>query len=227
MGRRSKNIAKKLLYDAFRGFIEAGNAKATISEIVEVTGMNRKTFYNHFASRDELVAWGFRHDLAEALSSRRDVEALEFPTNDYYGFTDLPCYYRIQSGTSSFDQSQYFRDVYDVFRAHKRYYRALLRTELAEPFCRYLVTMFQELFYDDITLFLRGRKMPENAKRYIAAFFAEGIVHHISDSLAGNLPTRLDVEGISPVNNLIHSSMHHLVEAYQDEKTQAYFRKIY
>lgn len=225
MGRRDKNIAKNEIYDAFRGFIQSGNAKATISSIVESTGMNRKTFYNHFESRDELAAWGFRRDLLNELLVQCALEDLEDPPSDPYGFEGLPCYRRTPSGPLSLDQSNYISCFCSVFRTYKAYYASLLRTEFASPFCHYLVELFQGLFYEDLDYFLSGRKMPDEAKRYIAAFFAEGVVHHTVDSMADSSISRREIEDMSPVNNLVHNAMHHLVEAYQNEKSKRYFNK--
>lgn len=228
MGRRDKNIAKNEIFGAFRGFIQSGNAKATVSSIVESTGLNRKTFYNHFSSRDELAAWGFRRDLLDALLAHYRLEELADPPCDPYGFEGLPCYSRTPAGALSLDQSEYLSCFCDVFRIHKPYYLSLLRTEFADPFCRYLVELFQGLFFEDLGYFLNGRKMPDEAKRYIAAFFAEGVVHHMTDSLSvpGDTVAWCDVEDMRPVNNLVHEAMHQLVEAYQTEKSSRYFSRM-
>ena len=226
MGRRNKSIAKIEIYGAFREAIQSGATKASVSAIVEATGLNRNTFYNHFSTRDELVAWGFRFDLAQLLLLERDAAELMEPPHDPYDFKDLPCYYRIPSSTFSLNQAPFFDDFYRVFYLHKDYYRTLLGSQFAKPFYRYLVELMQEILLDDIEYFLKGRKMPDAAKRYIAAFFAEGVVHHVDDSIFGNLITKSEVDGISPADNLVHESMYHLVEAYQNEKSNAYFSKM-
>lgn len=226
MGRRDKNIAKNEIYGAFRTFIQSGTSKATISSIVESTGLNRKTFYNHFSSRDELAAWGFRRDLLDELLSQYEREELEDPPSDLYGFEGLPCYVRTPSGPLSLDQSNYISCFCGVFRTYRAYYASLLRTEFASPFCRYLVGLFQGLFYEDLDYFLNGRKMPDEAKRYIAAFFAEGVVHHTVDSMADGSISRREVGDMPPVNNLVHNAMYQLVEAYQNEKSNMYFNKF-
>lgn len=225
MGRRSRNIAKQEIYTVFRKFVRAGNTKATVSSIIEETGMNRKTFYNHFSCRDELVAWGFRRDLADVLmETKGDAELLE-PASDPYNFEDLPCYFRVSTSALSLDQSQFFFSFREAFRRHKGYYQALLRTELAAPFCWYLVELLDGILYEDLQYFLSGRRMPEEAMRYITAFFAEGITHHVVDAFSGNLLPGASISDITPVNNLVHESMLHIVEAYQSEKASNYFNK--
>ena len=224
MARRDRNIAKTEIYGAFRGFIQSGRAKVTVSSVVEATGMNRKTFYNHFTNQDELVAWGFRRDLLDTLLGRCDATELLDPPEDPYGFEGLPCYSRTPSGTLSLDQSLYLSDFQNTFSANRDYYRSLLRTEFSAPFCRYLVELFRGLFYEDVEYFLSGRKMPDESKRLVATFFAEGVVHHTIDAFTGLVP-QIAVEEGSPVGNLAHEGMLHIVEAYQNEKSNLYFRK--
>lgn len=226
MGRRNRSIAKIDMYGVFREAVKQGTGKTSVSAIVEATGLNRNTFYNHFSHRDELVAWGFRFDLLQTLLLSHQIDDLVAPPADPYGFEDLPCYYRVPSGTLSLNQSGFFEEFYSVFYLHKDYYRALLAGPFAEPFCRYLVELMQSLFREDIDYFLSGRKMPVQAKEYIAAFFAEGVVHHVADSIYGALAIQEEVPAIVPINNLVHESMFHLVEAYQNEKSSAYFNRM-
>lgn len=225
MGRRNRSIAKIEIYGAFRDAIQLGATKASVSAIVEATGMNRNTFYNHFSCRDELVAWGFRFDLMQVLLASHDVEELESPVNDPYNFENLPCYYRVPSGTLSLNQSGFLDEMYQVFYLHKDYYRTLLGGQFAEPFYRYLVELLQGLFIGDVEYFLSGRKMPDEAKQYIATFFAEGTVHHMVDAVFGNMIAKDAVDDIPPVNNLVHEAMYHMVEAYQNERSSAYFNR--
>ena len=41
--------------------------KVSISDIVERTGKNRKTFYYHFENKDRLIIWIFRYDMGQCL----------------------------------------------------------------------------------------------------------------------------------------------------------------
>ena len=42
--------------------------KVSISDIVERTGKNRKTFYYHFENKDRLIIWIFRYDMGQCSS---------------------------------------------------------------------------------------------------------------------------------------------------------------
>ena len=59
---------KLLIADAFVELCdEMPLKKVSISDIVERTGKNRKTFYYHFVDKEALIIWRFRYDLGLAL----------------------------------------------------------------------------------------------------------------------------------------------------------------
>ena len=55
-----------LIVDAFVSLCdEMPLQKVSISDIVERTGKNRKTFYYHFVDKNYLIDWIFRYDLGQ------------------------------------------------------------------------------------------------------------------------------------------------------------------
>lgn len=226
MGRINKNITRGKLYEAFQLFMTNGDrSKITVSAIIAQAGMNRKTFYNHFATQDELAAWGFRHDLFTELRERFPDKELVVPSVDPYAFDDLPCYVRIPSGALSLDQSTYFTAARTTLARNEAYYIALLKSDLAEEFLRYLVDVLTTLFLEDIDYFLKGRKMPLWAQERIASFFAEGVIHHMADALVAHRIGVRENQDVAPLNNMVHESMRSLVETYQSEKSTEYFTR--
>ena len=59
---------KLLIADAFVELCdEMPLKKVSISDIVERTGKNRKTFYYHFVDKEALIIWRLRYDPGLAL----------------------------------------------------------------------------------------------------------------------------------------------------------------
>lgn len=218
MGRRNKNIAKMEIYGVFRGFIESGDTKVTVSSVIEGAGLNRKTFYNHFAHIDMMVAWGFRYDLSELLVQRYDAADLLFAPSDPYEFEGQPCYVRNLVSALSLDQSEYIQILGKVFSGHADYYKVLLRSPFAAPLRRYLIDLYQGLFLQDVEFFLNNRKMTPESKLFVASFFAEGLVNQLIDSFLGLAPYP-EQAGYASINNLPHECMLRVIEAYQAEKS--------
>lgn len=203
----------------------AGNTKLTVSAIAEASGVSRKTFYNHFVDQNAMVAWGYRYDMLQALLARFDRDDLIDPPYDPYDFEDVPFYVRVPSNALSLDQREYFYAFREMLEGNRPYYKVLLRSEFALPLKRYLIQVYDGLFYGDIEYFLNGRKMPEREKHLIAMFNAEAVVNNMLDDflLGGYIdPEVFGKRG--PVDNMAHECMLHLVEAYQTEKSNLYFR---
>lgn len=224
MGRSNKNITKKKIYEAFCIFVEHDRfRRVTVSALIEEAGVTRKTFYNHFSTQDELVAWGFRKDLFETLASRFPSDMLLLPNDDPYNFEDLPCYVRIPSGALSLDQSSFFSAMQDAMKLRSAYYSSLMHSDMATELLCYLTSLFTSLFLEDIEVFLQGRKMLQQEKRLIASLFAEGFVHLVADSISSQSFLLEDAKLTSTTKNMIHESMRFLIESYQSEKSMAYF----
>ena len=57
--------------------------KISVSDIVAASGKNRKTFYYHFESKEHLIRWLFRRDLADVLKANvADDDLLFEPEGD-------------------------------------------------------------------------------------------------------------------------------------------------
>ena len=56
-------------------------AKITVSDIVDTCGVNRKTFYYHFADIHALLRWMFAEEFRELIHSHEEL-------NDYVGIAD-------------------------------------------------------------------------------------------------------------------------------------------
>ena len=84
---------KLLIADAFVELCdEMPLKKVSISDIVERTGKNRKTFYYHFVDKEALIIWRFRYDLGLALQRKfpESILVYEEPSKD--SVTQFPFY---------------------------------------------------------------------------------------------------------------------------------------
>ena len=62
---------KLLIADAFVELCDEMPLKrVSISDIVQRTGKNRKTFYYHFVDKEALIIWRFRYDLGLELQRK-------------------------------------------------------------------------------------------------------------------------------------------------------------
>ena len=66
--------------------------KISVSDIVAASGKNRKTFYYHFESKEHLIRWVFRRDLADVLKANVADDDLLFESEGDDSFPSLPYY---------------------------------------------------------------------------------------------------------------------------------------
>lgn len=72
--------------------------KVSISDIVERTGKNRKTFYYHFEDKNALIIWKFRYDLGLELQHRFPENILVYKKDEDPSLSSFPFYITQKSG---------------------------------------------------------------------------------------------------------------------------------
>ena len=116
-----------LIADAFVSLCdEMPLRKVSISDIVQRTGKNRKTFYYHFENKDRLIIWIFRYDMGQVLKKHFSESVLlyEKPSDD--SISHFPYYITQKSGVRSLDHAEFFSCFAEVLEARRHFYREAL-----------------------------------------------------------------------------------------------------
>lgn len=132
-----KELTKKKSFD-----------KITVSDITEICGLNRQTFYYHFQDKYELVNWIYYN------------EAISIITCDLTYDNSIEKVFAMLSKMKSED---YF-------------YMNTLKASVKNEFEEYLFKVICELFCDIIERIAVNTKMEEHEIRFIAEFYAYGSV---------------------------------------------------
>jgi probable dihydroxyacetone kinase regulator len=122
--------------------------KITVSDITKICGLNRQTFYYHFQDKYKLVDWIYYN------------EAISIVLN---GLTYENCDDRVLQMLTKMKSEDYF-------------YVNTLKASVRNEFDDYLFQVISELFCNIISKIAVNFKMEENEKRFIAEFYAFGIV---------------------------------------------------
>ena len=83
--------------------------KVSISDIVERTGKNRKTFYYHFENKDRLIIWIFRYDMGQCLKQHFSESVLLYDDDPEDPTSRFPYYITQKSGVRSLDHAEFFQ----------------------------------------------------------------------------------------------------------------------
>jgi AcrR family transcriptional regulator len=193
--------------DVFVGMCEEMPLKkVSISDIIERTGKNRKTFYYHFENKEYLIIWIFRHDLAEKLKERFPEPILVRENDSSSSISQFPYYITQKSGVRSLDHSEFFRCFADVLESRWKFYRQALAECGSYSLREYLFNLYREAIKDDIYLILSNRYLPTENIEFLADFYTGAFLYYFLGQT--NQPTIKNlISKAGPFSNIIHSSL--------------------
>lgn len=131
-----KELTKKKSFD-----------KITVSDITQICGLNRQTFYYHFQDKFELVNWIYYNELISLV-----IDDLTYDN----------CINKVLQMLTRMKSEEYF-------------YINTLKASVKNEFEEYLFKVISELFCDIINRIAKNTVIPEDELRFIAEFYAFGM----------------------------------------------------
>ena len=198
---------KLLIAETFINLVETNNTdKVPISAIVAACEKNRKTFYYHFPSRNHLIAWIFRWDIAQQLEAHIEKDCLVYKRHDPLGFDSLAYYTCIKSGVRTIDGRPFFQAL-DACLCHRaRYYACMLADNSPDGLPNYLFNLYSPALLDDIKFILSNRYLKEANQRFLADFYTGAALAYFTRRVREGHTTPLAAE-IGAFDNIIHDSL--------------------
>lgn len=188
--------------------------KISISDIVAASKKNRKTFYYHFESKDALIRWIFRKDLAKMLAEKVDACYLVHEKCGEGTFPDLPYYVFKKVGVRSLDGSIFVHALARCFQTRRSYYAKALKPVGPGSLRAYLLRLYADALKNDIRFILSNRYLAEANVQFLAEFYAEALLSYLVDKVGD--PSCLDLlANMKPFDNIIHSSLESEIKQQQ------------
>jgi probable dihydroxyacetone kinase regulator len=176
-----KEITKKKSFD-----------KITISDITQICGLNRQTFYYHFQDKYELVNWIFYNEML-------------------YIITDDLTY------DNSIDK---FLQFLTKMKSEDYFYMNTLKASVKSEFEEFLIKVVTELFCDIISRIAKDTSMDENEIKFIAEFYAFGMTGTIvSWAIKGMKETPEYIT--AQIENLVYGTEKFATARYQEKHTNS------
>ncbi len=122
--------------------------KITVSDITEICGLNRQTFYYHFQDKFELVDWIIYHETITVITHNLTYE--------------------------NWDERVF--QMLTVMKKDEYFYIGTLKASVENEFREYLFRVTTELFVDIIGRIAANTRMGEEEIKFISEFYAYGIV---------------------------------------------------
>ena len=154
--------------------IRDGQDKIRVLDLAKDAGVNKNSFYYHFATRQSVAYWIVRRDIASVLEESFDaglhvfVEADLFP-NGKDAFEELPYYARVYEGARMLGQGEFLKQLVLKMRANQDYYRTCFWDEGPEGTMAYLRLLYKPAMEEDVDIIAGGRFLPDPTRAFLAA----------------------------------------------------------
>ena len=188
--------------------------KISVSDIVAASGKNRKTFYYHFESKEHLIRWVFRRDLADVLKANVADDDLLFEPEGDDSFPSLPYSVHKKVGVRSLDGSVFFDMLAECFQYRRSYYAKTLRMSGPDSLQAYLYRLYVPAMAADIRFILSNRYLSEGNVRFLSEFYTGAILSYLQHKVCD--PTCTDITAdVKPFQNIVHSSLESEIKKQQ------------
>ena len=180
--------------------------KVSISDIIERTGKNRKTFYYHFEDKNALIVWKFRYDLAAELQRRFPENILVYEKAGTGTLDRFPFYITQKSGVRSLDHSTFFSAFAHVLEQNRTFYTQAFQESGPSSLRNYLFDLYLPALRNDIILILANRYLPEENIDFLSEFYTCAFLSYFIHKC--EKPGNVRLAGMAgPFANIIHSSL--------------------
>lgn len=193
--------------------------KVSISDIVERTGVNRKTFYYHFVDKNYLVNWIFRHDLGEALHRQFPEDVLVYESDATDSLSHFPYYIRKKSGIRSLDHSEFWGTLGRVLETRRKFYTQALLENGPCSLRNYLYELYLPAMHSDIELILSNRYLPQGNIDFLAEFYTCAFLYYFIRK-CDRPDAKHVIADAGPFANIIHSSLEFQINEAQYNEAQ-------
>ncbi len=213
----SSHYKTKLLIaeTAVRQMLSVGYDKVRVLDIAREAGLNKNSFYYHFSSREEVVRWLLRYDIARMLTEAFEEEYL-VPVGPGAGlYPNLPYYVRIPLGARMIDQGAFMRSVVAALRTRQAFYTEVFLHENTFSLIAYMEKLYRPLFAQDVEHIAAGRYLPEKTKAFLVEYFLKafmGMVKHMVT--IPELSDGLMDEDLNPFWNMGMESLSQAIRAH-------------
>ncbi len=204
-----------LISDAFVSLCdEMPLRKVSISDIVERTGKNRKTFYYHFENKDKLIVWIFRYDLGQVLKQHFSESVLLYENGGDESLARFPYYITQKSGVRSLDHAEFFQCFAEVLEGRRNFYRQALVDNGPYSLRNYLYALYLAAMKRDIEIILSNRYLPRENIDFLAEFYTCAFLYYYIRRCDQTSIAHLAADA-GPFANIIHNSLENEIKEAQ------------
>lgn len=227
-----KRDLKNEIAEVFMDMVKtSGPDKVCVLDIAKAVGINKNSFYYHFASKYSVAYWIFRNDIAAMLEERFDPDHLvylkkesnEFGKNAY---ADLPYYARVPEGARMLNQGLFFRESVLCLRERRDFYRCMMRSDASvDSLMSYVEKVYGPAFYQDVSLIANGRYLPPATHSFLAGCCLKQYTGMLEELVCmRDLPEDVLSDAKNPFWNFAAESVNEAIRKHPVKSTTFSFR---
>ena len=154
--------------------VRDGQENVRVLDIAKEIGVNKNSFYYHFATRQSVAYWIIRRDIAQVLEESFDPDYFVYVDPEWFSnrkdaFEELPYYVRVPLGARMLDQGRFLKELALKLRENQDFYRVLFQEDHAESTTSYLRKLFLPAMEHDVDVIADGRYLSDSTRRFLAA----------------------------------------------------------
>lgn len=180
--------------------------RVSISDIIQRTGKNRKTFYYHFVDKEALIIWRFRYDLGLELQRKFPENILVYEVPSKESVSQFPYYITQKSGVRSLDHSKFFDAFATVLERRRTFYTQALLETGPHALRNYLYDLYLPALKHDIDIILANRYLPEENIEFLSEFYTCAFLYYFIRKCDQPGAKHL-ISNAGPFSNIVHSSL--------------------
>ena len=203
------NPTKQAIVDAVIARVEEESLRSVqIAKLIKQLGINRNTFYYHFASKYDVALFVFRTDLAQALAaSFPEHELVYAPVGNEPDSEELPFYVHREIGARTLDFGDFFKTLVRCVLERPQFYSKLFERRESE-FRTLVYGLYRPTVESDLKFVLGGRYLPPSTFE----FFCHKYTHLVYETAEYYLKHTRDAEAmlsdsVNPFWNMPYESL--------------------
>ncbi len=214
-----KKDTKQEISDEFVAMVKKTSlSQVRIADLIANLGINRNTFYYHFASKYDVAMWILRNDLAHELRDILPASKLISAPFKENSKESLPYYVHVETGARMLDCSPFLKALSQCVLSDITFYRKLFNKREIE-FLTQVELLWEPAFYNDISFVLDNRYMPEATQQILAKMSTHCVLTFITNLLEN--PSKVEIllnDELNPFLNFCLESLHFAIQKHPINK---------
>jgi AcrR family transcriptional regulator len=200
------DLTKRHIAEVFQSVvIKEPYGEITVTDIVKAAQINRRTFYYHFADKQDLVTWIYRNDIAKVLLRNYPIDELicdsGLPNEKY---TTLPFYYKARTQKQALYTGEFWSSIYFYLKDKQNLYNQVFNAKEQNNLKNYLSAIYRRQIECDLQYYVGNRYLAAEIRAFLVDYFYNACMGWIIGNIKDKTQNKFYEENLNPLRNLTY-----------------------